>query len=266
MSGGEIGLSVVGTLVTLLVWGVWYYGLATAAPIGMPIPGRHILRLLPWFIGLVLFIILRTVASFDVVNDVRYIYMYLVAGLAWTGMSRLAFGWFGIANRDDIRERRNPAAVPAVSGALVAVALCYAGGNIGDGPGWWVVFFAATIACAGLAIAWGLLEKLTHISDAVTIDRDVAAGWRLGSYLIGCGLILGRSVAGDWVSVGATIADAAEVAWPVLVLLVLAVVFERWARPTPEQPEPPNMPYATVPMLVYIGLAAGWIQLIGIPE
>ena len=59
--------------------------------------------------------------------------------------------------------------------------------NIGDGPGWWVVVFAAGLATAALFAAWLVLAQIGHGVDAVTIDRDLAAGVRLGAFLAACG-------------------------------------------------------------------------------
>ena len=92
--------------------------------------------------------ILKTGASYDVVDAPRYLFMYVVLGLAWSRVSEMAFAYVGLSARDDVIERGNSAAVPAVTGGLVAVTLCYAGGNIGDGPGWWVVVFSAGLATA----------------------------------------------------------------------------------------------------------------------
>ena len=133
------------------------------------------------------------------------------------------FGWFLIA-------AGAPSAAVAIAGALLGITLCFAGGNIGDGPGWWVVVFSAGVATAGLFAAWLLLEALTGISDTVTIDRDLAAGVRLGGLLVACGLRLGWAVAGDWISAEATLRDFAANAWLVLVLLAIAVLVERVAR------------------------------------
>ena len=103
-------------------------------------------------------------------------------------------------------ERANGSASLAVAGAIIGITLAYAGGNIGDGPGWWVVVFCAALATLALFAAWMLLELASGVSDAVTVDRDPSAGMRLGGFLVACGLILGRS-AGDWISVDATVRD-----------------------------------------------------------
>ena len=54
----------------------------------------------------------------------------------------------------------NKAAVFPAAGGFVGVTLIYAGANTGDGPGWWVVLFAAGL---GL-ITWLGLVKYCRIA------------------------------------------------------------------------------------------------------
>src|SRR4051812_13339427 len=95
---------------------------------------------------------------------------------------------------------------PSCSGRFSA---CHAGANIGNGPGWWVVIFSAALATGSLLVLWIALADLTPVADAVAIDRDPAAGIRLGGWLAASGLVLGRAVAGDWESAWQTVAEAA---------------------------------------------------------
>jgi hypothetical protein len=98
---------------------------------------------------------------------------------------------------------------------------------------------------------------MTPVVDTVTIDRDPAAGLRLGAFLVACGLVLGRSVAGDWESAANTVADF--VAWLpfVLFLLIAAKVFERLGRVTPEKPRGSLIALGILPSLVYLLIAIG---------
>src|SRR5688572_7405610 len=156
--------------------------------------------------------------------------MYLLVGMVWVGMSLRFLPLLGLSVRDDVLERKNAGVSYAAAGAMLAVMLCYAGGNIGDGPGWWVVVFSAALATGGLLIAWQLFATVTTGTDAVTIDRDPAAGMRLACFLVACGLVLGRSVAGDWQSVDATLRDFASMVPFVAILVVLAVIVEPLGR------------------------------------
>ena len=215
--------------------------------------------------AVLLFGILKTSASYDVVDAPPYLFMYVVLGLAWSRVSEMAFAYAGLSARDDIIERGNSAAVPAVIGALVAVTLCYAGGNIGDGPGWWVVIFSAGLATGMLLLAWIALSQLTAVTDAVTIDRNPAAGLRLGAFLVASALVLGRAVAGDWQSARATVTDIVVVLPVLLAILIAAVIVERLARPTPQLPHPPLVAYGFLPAMLYICIAIGMLSWLGWP-
>lgn len=135
-------------------------------------------------------------AAPDVRQAPQYLALYLLLGLAWLRASEILFVYAGLSLRDDVIERGNAAALTGMSGALVGVTLCYAGGNIGSGPGWWVVVFCGGLATTGLGAIWLLLEQTSGVSEVVTIDRDLAAGIRLAGLLAASGLILGRAVAG----------------------------------------------------------------------
>jgi hypothetical protein len=167
----------------------------------------------------------------------------------------------GISVRDDVIERRNRAALPATVGGLVGVTLCYAGGNIGNGPGWWVVVFSAALATLTLGAAWLVHERLTAANDAVTIDRDPSAGVRTGAFLAACGLLLGRAVAGDWVNAVATVRDYSRFLPAVAALVILGTVIERLARPTPERPHAPMSVFGIGVAILYLGVAAAYLAM-----
>jgi uncharacterized membrane protein YjfL (UPF0719 family) len=170
----------------------------------------------------------------------------------------------GIIPRDDAVERRNLAAAIAISGAMLGILLCFAGGNIGDGPGWWVVVFCALLSTAALFVAWTILEMATRVSEVITVDRDTSAGMRLAAFLTACGLILGRAVAGDWLSTEATLRDFLQTAWPVLPLLIVAIVLERVLRPNRENPVRASLTAGLIPAALYVAAAAyyvlGWVE------
>ncbi len=214
---------------------------------------------------LVLTVILLRYAASDVRHAPQYLLMYLLLGLAWLRASEFCLAYAGLSLRDDAIERRNLAALPAVSGALAGVTLCYAGGNIGNGPGWWVVVFSSALATLGLGAIWLLLDQTTGVNDLVTIDRDPAAGVRLGGLLAASGLILGRAVAGDWHSIQATVADFAHIGWVVLPVAGAALVVERLAKPTVARPHPPVFAAGALPALIYLLFATSYILMLGWP-
>jgi hypothetical protein len=265
MASSEVLITALSCISALLLWALWYRPLLAVRPWGKRVRGIGLLFLAPLIACGVVLSVLVSVASFDVVDDRRYVFMYLALGAAWTGLGALLFGYMGVSVRDDAIERHNAAVPPAILGAWLGLASCYAGGNIGDGPGWWVVAFAGLLATGGLWIVWALAESVTGVADAITIERDVAAGWRLGGLLFGAGLVLGRAVAGDWVSAAGTLQDFGMQVWPALVLLTLYAAFERSLRGTPREPHPPVGSSGIAPALVLVGGAAAYLWWVGLP-
>jgi hypothetical protein len=204
--------------------------------------------------------VLRRLSSFDVRESPVYLSFYMLMGAAWVGLAARFLGLFGLSARDDVIERRNPAAARAVGGALVGLALCFAGGNVGDGPGWWVVVFCAALSTAALFLLWVLLDRAAGVADTVTVDRDPAAGTRMAAFFVAAGLILGRAVAGDWSSAVGTVLDFAFFGWPALALTLAAAAVERRLRPTPERPQGELIFHGLAPAAAY--LAAAWLALV----
>jgi hypothetical protein len=213
-----------------------------------------------------LFEILKTWASSDVRDSSIYLLFYMVLGAAWIGLALRCTGFAGISVRDDAIERRNGAASLALAGSLIGLTLAFAGGNIGDGPGCWVVVFAAGLATLVFFALWIALDAFAHVSDAITIDRDLAMGVRLAGFLTAEGIILGRAVAGDWVSAAATLRDFVIAGgWPSLMLLVAAIGIEHACRPTLHRPTPRLAMFGITPALVYVMAAMAIVFVLGMP-
>lgn len=265
MSPDELFVTAAAVFVGPILWTAWLLRMSRLQTVQYRRAGASAIAIALAVCVVLLFGILKTGASYDVVNAPRYLFMYVVLGLAWSRVSEMAFAYAGLSARDDVLERGNSAAVTPVIGGLVAVTLCYAGGNIGDGPGWWVVVFSAGLATGTLLLAWIALSQLTAVTDAVTIDRDPAAGLRLGAFLVSCGLVLGRAVAGDWHSARATATDVVVVLPAILAILIAAVILERLARPTPQVPHPPLVAYGVLPATLYICIAIATLSWLGWP-
>ena len=226
MSKDEIFILVFGLALSAWVGGRWYWHLATPRLAKYPGYWRQWLGVAPlaWLVGL--FIVLRSAASFDVREAGQYIAFYLVLGAAWIFCAAQMMALFGVSVRDDAIERRNPAAAILVIAAMAGQTAVYAGGNIGDGPGWWVVILAAAIGGATWCLLWWIVESMTGASEEITVGRDIPMAVRLGGYMIASGILCGRGVAGDWVSLANTVAELGD-AWSVLLLLALAIGIER---------------------------------------
>lgn len=260
MSEDEIVVTLLALVVGPVWWTVTLIRLARLSPLRPGAAGVQALTVALSVCGIGILIVLKTLASFDVVNAPEYQFMYGVLGLAWLRVSERFFAFAGFSIRDDLVERRNTAAIPAMAGAFAGLACCYAGGNIGDGPGWWVVVFSGGLATAILFIAWLMLAQFSPVMDAVTIDRDPAAGIRLGAFLAGAGVLLGRAAAGDWYSVGDTLGDIGAVVPALAVMLVVAILAERVARPTPQRPRAPLFLHGIVPALLLGAIAVAAVS------
>ena len=264
MSAGEMLLWIGSLGGALILWYQWYAPLGSVARLGAGRAGRGLFVTAPILGALVLAVILKTIASFDVVNDLRYLSMYFLLGAVWVGLALRMVPLVGLHPREDVVERGNAAAAPAVAGALLGLTLSFAGGNVGDGPGWWVVIFAAALATFGFFLAWLALELVGGASEAVTVERDAAAGWRLGGFLVAAGLVLGRGVAGDWVSSAATLRDFFAVVWPLVGLVIGAGVIDRAARPSVDRPASP-ITFGALPAALYVAGAAAYLATLPKP-
>jgi uncharacterized membrane protein YjfL (UPF0719 family) len=265
MSPDEIVVTIAAVAFGPIAWIMWFVRTSGSTLPGRGTTGLGVVAATVVACATLLLTVLVTAASHDVRTAVEYLFMYSVLGLAWLRLAEWLFAYAGVSVRDDVVERGNDAATIALSGALLAVTLCFAGGNIGDGPGWWVVVFSAALATAGLLVAWQGYALLTQGGDAVTIDRDRAAGLRLALFLVACGLVLGRSVAGDWRSVDITVRDFIRMLPFVGIILVAAGVIEPMARPTPQQPHPPVATHGLGFGIVYVVFALLALLFVGRP-
>ena len=227
-------------------------------------------RLLVWPVGaacaggLVLVFVLKFLAADDVRGDLRYIAFYMVMGAAWVGAVLVLFPWFGLSPRDDVAERGNAAAAIASSGAILGATVCFAGPNIGDGPGFWCVAFAALLSTGAWLAAWVLFEAVAGASESITVDRDVAAGVRFAALFVTLGLLFGRGAAGVWTSARDTVSEFAA-AWPAVPLLALGIVLERVLRPTTRKRFGSVLVHGLVPALVYVSVAVAGLLFVGAP-
>ncbi len=221
----------------------------------------RLLILAPAISAAVIGFVLGRFAASDVISDLNYILLYFGLGILWLRVAEWVFRYLGISAEYDVTERGNMAALVAYTGGLLGVALCYSGGNIGEGPGAEVVIFSAGLATVGFFVFWFLLSMVTEIDYTVTVDRDMAAGVRMGGALLAAGLILGRSVVGNWVSYEATVSDFLVYGAPVVLLFFLAIILERFAKPTVEDPAPSPLLYGLLPAVIYIGGALAYLLL-----
>jgi len=243
-------------MTALVFWGIWYFRSVQIAELFGAGSQRLILWLAPVASAVLLFMVLRIWASHDVRDAPQYLIMYSLMGAAWVGMfTVLMFPWMGLHFVHDAIERRNLPSALAIASAMIGFTLAFAGGNIGDGPGWWVVVLSSGLATGTLATCWFALSQGANMAEEISVDRDMAAGLRLSGFLIGGGVICGRGAAGNWVSVPATVADFLSLAWTIVPLLAVTWLFDYLGSPTPERPKPDAALYGGVPAIFCIGAA-----------
>jgi hypothetical protein len=177
--------------------------------------------------AIMLFVVLKLWASHDVRDAPEYLLQYWLMGAFVAAVAGVVVTpMLGISYRIDVCENRNPAAMLAWSGAIIGATFAFAGSNIGDGPGWWVVVFCSFLSCGFLVLMWIALELFCHVTEAITVDRDMSAGVRFGGLLIGMGIVAGRGAAGNWEGSTNAIHDFIEVVAPASPLILVAMLVE----------------------------------------
>lgn len=229
MSGDEVVVLALAAMISVVTWWRWYRG-AFVNTLVIRNASRFIIVATPIVCAICLFAVLRCWAASDVRDSGTYLFFYMVIGAAWLGVCSGLFPFIGICTRDDAAERQNVAAAWASAGALAGATFCFAGGNIGNGPGWWIVIFSALLSTSSFFVLWALFEWITDVSESITVERDSGTGLLLAGLLCGTGIVLGRAVAGDWISASATVKDFIWIGWPVLALVGVAAVIERFSR------------------------------------
>jgi uncharacterized membrane protein YjfL (UPF0719 family) len=260
VSDDEVAVLLLSGIAAVIGWAVWYRRILAPRALRPRGPAVALLGWTPVACLGVLLTVLRTAASHDVRDAPQYILLYALMGAAWVVVSSGFFSHTGgVSMRDDVAERGNVAAAVAVAGGLVGVTLCFAGGNIGDGPGWWVVVFCALFSTSALLLLWAISQRLTRSFDVITIDRDLGTATRTALMLVACGLILGRAVAGDWHSAAATVTDFARVGWPSAGLVAFDAWLAHGSGPRADAPETSIVREGLAPGAFYLAAAAAWL-------
>lgn len=210
----------------------WYMPLLESWPPQRGKAGRWVLGCLPPVSLMIILFFLLTMASYDVVGI--WVVFYIIMGYAWLRGGVYMLECLDLSWPFDAVHLDNKAAIFPAAGGFVGITLIYAGANTGDGPGWWVVLFAGglgLIAWLGLAV---LINVSVHISERVSVERDMGSGIRFGAYLIASSMILSYASGGDWTSTQTTLLEF-TIGWPVLPLMLFYLLMEHFylqhARP-----------------------------------
>ena len=247
--------SAIGLIIT------YYLPLLSISPIKRSRLQRFALACLPFVALIPTYVVLQRWADRRVVGHLDYTILFMLGGAMWIFVASRFLEVLGISVRDDAIERNNLAALVAVWGILSGVGIVYALSNIGTGATIWTTLlpgFVATVALLSMA----LLVELTGgaVADAITIDRDVASGLRLGGAVLGCSIILGHAAAGDWDSWNHTWIDLATRGWPAVLIAIAAGVLQRMLGPTSHRPQPGILKFGVVPATLVV--AAGFLAVV----
>lgn len=219
-----------GLLFAIVSWFLWYHALRKVHSFRPDRTLRLALALIAPLCLLTLLIVLMKWSSQDVRSDAGQIFYYMIFGAVWLRFGVFLLSFLGIVARQDVLERQNRSAAWGVCGAMVGTTFCFAGANIGSGPGAEVVLFCAVLSTAALLVLWMCLERVSRLADRITIERDEGAGIRAGAWMAAVGLVLGSAVAGDWESLEGTLRDFARYGWVALTFLFAAITVEWYFR------------------------------------
>ena len=146
----------------------------------------------------------------------------------------------------------------------IGVTLAAAGANVGQGPTEATTLGPMFLAVGGLLLLWAGFSVLTGSVAAVAVERDIPSGLRTAALLVALGLILGRSVAGDWISVESTLRDYLRQGLaPAAALLGVAAIIEFLVRPTVRRPATSMARAGLSPAALDLGFAAAWLWYLG---
>ena len=217
----------------VLIWRGWFSRLLRSGLVPVVPSVRLSLASLPLLCAGFLLVVLLKYSAGTVRSDSVWALGYFVLGAAWIGGSQFVFGLLGIGMRDDVIERRNPSAAWVVSAQLLAGTFCFAGANVGNGPGPAVVVFCAVLSTATLLLTWLVFDAVASASEAITIERSSTSGVRVAGWLTAVGIVCGASVTGDWHGLTRTLAEFVGYIWPMVLFSFVIATFERILRKRP---------------------------------
>jgi len=271
LSAGELFALIGSATITILAWGaLMVRGAALDRRLWSTSEGKLrpggaygcLATIFGWAaVGAIVAYVILFFAASDVRPSAMYVFLYVLMGFGVTGINTVAlriFGW----RISDMFERRNNAAHTLFYTATVASALAFAGANIGDGPGFYVVLFCAGLSHVTLwsiAVAHAALNRTAY---RILVDHDRGIAFRFGCMLVAIGAILGRGVAGDWPGYVATTVDFMTIAWPAILYLVVDTMIARFTL-TREIDGGLWADRATG--VVYVLIAAAYLMLLGMP-
>ena len=262
MSGDEVFALLVSIALGLVGAALWYARGLRTSRLGSQRRSLAALLLAPLAALVLLWIVLANFAAVEVRTDGRYQFLFVAMGGIWVFLLPRMLSIIGVSYRDDALERRNTAAAIAIAGTVLGLALLFAGSNMGEGPSIWNTVATAFAATAALFVIVLVLAFSTSLGDSIAIERDEPTGVRFAGLVMGCGMVLGRAAAGNWVSTGAMLGDLVRFGWPVLVLASLAIALELVLRPKDSNPRPSLLTAGVLPAFAYLSLSLTYVAVL----
>jgi uncharacterized membrane protein YjfL (UPF0719 family) len=253
-----------GILLTIVLWGRWYNSLRLGRSLRSFHPGLVVFALVPVFCLIFLLAALLGWSANNAKSDLQTVALYLLLGACWLGLTQLVFGLLGVSARDDVIERRNPAAAWVISGQLIGATCCFAGATVGNGPGPEVVVFCVFLSTATLFLLWFLVDRAAFIADTITIDRHPGTGIRACGWFVATGVVLGDAATGNWISTSGNVREFAACAWPAAAFAPLMIVLERKMRTLAPDDRWNGARRSIVLAVVFVICAAGYALKRGI--
>ena len=259
MSEGEVFTFLISIVAAGFFWWRWIAVLARAAPgtSGVPILLSSLAA-----VFFILLAILLSLASHDVRDSALYIIFYIAMGYAVVGLGLSAPKLVGL-QAWDIAQRNNHGAVILFLALTIANAFAFSGANIGDGPGFYVVLLCSLLSNGFLFASVIAHALLTRSMYRVLVDRDKLVAIRLAVLWVAIGLIAGRAVAGDWVSMSATTSDFILRAFAAFLLLLIDLA---WAKLVDRKPDSALRSLQLAIAILYFVGATAYLVLLGVPK
>lgn len=222
----EIILLIISSIVSWIFLSRWYQYIFKNTRMRQNTFPCGALCLLPALSFIIIIYTLTFLAAQDVTSSIFWIFFYVPVGFLWLSLGIFSmFAFFDLSWIDDAINMNNPAAQITIICGGLGLTLIYAGANIGNGPGWWCIFFAGGLGVISWFCLGILINCITKAFVRITVGRDILCGIRTGSYLLANGIIFGRAVAGDWTSFSRTIAEFGA-GTPALLLTAIFILVE----------------------------------------
>jgi hypothetical protein len=244
--------------IALIVWAPWYTGVFRMNRLAAPRSYRLVLGLAPIACVLFLLVCIHSSAAKPIRGSARSAVIYVAFGVAALGVSAQLSRLLGVSARDDVLERRNPAALVAIVGAFVGATLFLAGSCAGHELGLEIVIVAAAVTMFTWFFLWCLVELASGqvVSERITVERDSGSAVRLAGLLTANGLVLGAAAAGGWIP--DRFPDFALSASPALAFTAVAVVVERLSKSRS------TVGRSVMIVAAYVVIAAAWAIHVGL--